>query len=107
MAVKFGVTPPSYSRWENGTEPPLATVVKLARFFKVSVDDLLTKTILPADVPPKFGPYRQLPETPPETAGEPEPEYQTALPGILQQLNEISNTVTALALRLELLEAEL
>lgn len=45
MAEKFGVTQTSYRRWENGTEPPLETIVQIADFFKIKIDDLLKKDL--------------------------------------------------------------
>ena len=42
VAGHFGVATPTYSSWERGrTEPDLSTVLKLARFFDVTVDRLL------------------------------------------------------------------
>lgn len=44
-AEVFGVTPTSYNRWEKGTECGFETLIKIARFFQVSIDDLLTKDL--------------------------------------------------------------
>lgn len=41
MAREFGVAFSSYKRWEEGTEPTLEVVVKIANYFDVSIDDLL------------------------------------------------------------------
>ena len=45
MAKRFGVAQGSYSGWENGAEPDYGTLVKIAKFFRVSLDDLLTKDL--------------------------------------------------------------
>lgn len=42
MALRLGITQPSYIRYENGTsEPSLENLVKMADTFDVSVDYLL------------------------------------------------------------------
>ncbi|WP_231088106.1 helix-turn-helix transcriptional regulator [Streptococcus gallolyticus] len=42
LALKVGVSREVVTKWENGKmNPSLKSVVKLAEFFKVSVDDLL------------------------------------------------------------------
>ena len=42
MAVKVGITQPSYIRYENGTsEPKQEILVKIADIFDVSIDFLL------------------------------------------------------------------
>lgn len=58
LAKNFKVSVTSCTRWESGTEPTLEMVVSLANFFKVTLDELLTKEITPADVPPRYGARR-------------------------------------------------
>lgn len=55
LARKFGVVGPSYSRWENGTEPKYETLVEIAKYFKISIDRLLTEELTPQSVPPRWG----------------------------------------------------
>lgn len=55
MSNKFNVTQSSYGRWETGTEPNFDTIIAIADYFKISVGDLLTKELAPADVPPRWG----------------------------------------------------
>lgn len=67
LAKKFGVVGPSYSRWENGTEPKYDTLVEIAKFFKISIDRLLTEELTPHTAPPRWG-GRAYPAQPEETA---------------------------------------
>jgi transcriptional regulator with XRE-family HTH domain len=67
LAKKFGVVGPSYSRWENGTEPKYDTLVEIAKFFKISIDRLLTEELTPQTAPPRWG-SREYPPQPEETA---------------------------------------
>ncbi len=42
IAFKLGMNQQSYSRYENGTtEPNIETLIKIADFFQISIDDLL------------------------------------------------------------------
>lgn len=68
MGDRYGLSQSGYGRWESNTVPDLETIVDLARFFEVTVDDLLTKD-LSQNTPPAMiasepdGPvYRALPE---------------------------------------------
>ncbi|GET71246.1 MULTISPECIES: helix-turn-helix domain-containing protein [Streptococcus] len=46
IADKIGINRGSYSNWENGKrEPTLENVVKLAKLFKTTTDELLGQTI--------------------------------------------------------------
>lgn len=46
VADKIGINRGSYSNWENGKrEPTLENVVKLAKLFKTTTDELLGQTI--------------------------------------------------------------
>lgn len=45
MGDRYGLSQSGYGRWESNTVPDLQTIVDLARFFEVSVDDLLTKDL--------------------------------------------------------------
>ncbi|MCC9877408.1 helix-turn-helix transcriptional regulator, partial [Streptococcus agalactiae] len=45
VADKIGINRGSYSNWENGKrEPTLENVVKLAKLFKTTTDELLGQT---------------------------------------------------------------
>lgn len=51
VAEQFGVDPNTIGSYERGDrEPTLELLIKLARFFDVSIDDLLTKDMQPAGV---------------------------------------------------------
>ncbi len=41
MAKHFGVAQGSYSGWENGAEPDYDTLIRIAKFFNISLNDLL------------------------------------------------------------------
>lgn len=42
MAELIGITPRSYQRYESGErEPNIETLVQIANFFKISLDDLI------------------------------------------------------------------
>ena len=42
IAFKLGMNQQSYSRYENGTtEPNIETLIKIADFFQISIDDAL------------------------------------------------------------------
>lgn len=84
LAKKFGVVGPSYSRWENGTEPKYETLVEIAKFFKISIDRLLTEELAPETVPPRWG-GREYPQQLDESA------KQVDEPGVV-----MSDTVAAL-----------
>ena len=45
MGEKFGVTQSAYGAWERETEPSLETLLRIADYFNVSVDDLLRKDL--------------------------------------------------------------
>jgi len=64
LAQMFGVVGPSYSRWENGTEPRYDVLVKIAKQYKISIDRLLTEELTPQTCPPRWGgkEYPPLPE---------------------------------------------
>lgn len=55
VAEHFNVTSPSYGRWESGTEPKYEVLVEVAKFFKISIDRLLTEELTPQTVPPRWG----------------------------------------------------
>lgn len=67
LAKKFNVVGPSYSRWENGTEPKYEVLVQIAQFFKISIDRLLTEELTPETCPPRWG-GREYPPQPEKTA---------------------------------------
>lgn len=55
VAEHFNVTSPSYGRWESGTEPKYEVLVEIAKFFKISIDRLLTEELTPQTIPPRWG----------------------------------------------------
>lgn len=45
MAELIGITPRSYQRYESGErEPNIDTLIKIADFFEISLDDLVGRT---------------------------------------------------------------
>ncbi len=64
LAQMFGVVGPSYSRWEDGTEPRYDVLVKIAKQYKISIDRLLTEELTPETCPPRWKSkeYPPLPE---------------------------------------------
>lgn len=46
MATQIGVSPSTYSSWERErTEPDVKSIIELARFFNVTVDELLRQEV--------------------------------------------------------------
>lgn len=45
VADSLGIARSRYERYEDGTEPPLYLLLKMARFYNVTVDELLTKIV--------------------------------------------------------------
>ncbi|MEZ4932376.1 MAG: helix-turn-helix transcriptional regulator [Saprospiraceae bacterium] len=45
MGKQFGVAQGSYSGWENGAEPDYKTLIAIAEFFGVGIDEMLTKDL--------------------------------------------------------------
>lgn len=41
IATALGESVTNYSKWENGTEPALSTIIKIAKFHGVTTDYLL------------------------------------------------------------------
>ena len=41
LAELLGVSKSAISLWENGTEPGMNALIKIAKFFKISIDDLV------------------------------------------------------------------
>jgi transcriptional regulator with XRE-family HTH domain len=106
LAEKFGVTSPSFGRWENGTEPSYDTLVALAAFFKISIDRLLTEELTPQRCPPRWGgrSYPVQPEEPqPDTVEEASQEEVAAL---VQELRKVVATLAKVEAKLEKVEAE-
>ncbi|WP_303791412.1 helix-turn-helix transcriptional regulator [Anaerotruncus colihominis] len=88
FADAFGVAQSTVGGWEAGKrEPNYETTMRLARFFDVSVDDLLGLTD-ERTAPPE-------PAPPPEPAAPPDPAYLEAL----QCLEGLSGEALASALR--------
>ena len=88
FADAFGVAQSTVGGWEAGKrEPNYETTMRLARFFDVSVDDLLGLTD-ERTAPPE-------PAPPPESAAPPDPAYLEAV----QYLDGLSGEALASALR--------
>lgn len=88
FADAFGVAQSTVGGWEAGKrEPNYETTMRLARFFDVSVDDLLGLTD-ERTAPPE-------PAPPPEPAAPPDPAYLEAV----QYLGGLSGEALASALR--------
>ena len=88
FADAFGVAQSTVGGWEAGKrEPNYETTMRLARFFDVSVDDLLGLTD-ERTAPPE-------PAPPPEPAAPPDPAYLEAV----QYLDGLSGEALASALR--------
>ena len=106
LAKKFRVVGPSYSRWENGTEPKYETLVEIALFFKISLDRLLTEELTPETAPPRWGgrEYPQQPDDPQlSTVEEASAEEVAAL---VQELRKVVAALAKLEAKLEKVEAE-
>ena len=41
IATALGENVTNYNKWENGTEPALSTIIKIAKFYRVTTDYLL------------------------------------------------------------------
>ncbi len=47
MAAEFGLKRITYSKYEEDTSTPkIITLIKMSRYFKISIDDLLTKNLV-------------------------------------------------------------
>lgn len=44
----------AYQKWEDGTEPSYDTLVQVAKFFRITVDDLLNKDFGTGDLPKRY-----------------------------------------------------
>lgn len=88
LAEKFGVVGPSYSRWENGTEPKYETLVEIAAYFKISIDRLLTEELTPQTAPARWGgrTYPPQPAPPPDVVEDASGEEVAELRSVLARL---------------------
>jgi transcriptional regulator with XRE-family HTH domain len=59
----FGISQSAYQKWEDDTEPNYDTLIKVANFFKVSLDTLLLKEMDTSEVPKRYANYQSPPET--------------------------------------------
>jgi len=116
LAEKFGVVGPSYSRWENGTEPKYETLVEIAAYFKISIDRLLTEELTPQTAPARWGgrTYPPQPVSPPEVVEDASHEEVAELKAMMSKLQSTveavvkqSNDLPAIRAELERLKAEL
>lgn len=57
VAQRLGIHQTTYSGYEHGSNIPLATLVKLADFYQISVDYILKRTDQPQMYPPNIQQY--------------------------------------------------
>ena len=49
VALEIGIAKPTVSRWKSGSKPNRATLLKIADYFKISVEELTGEKEEPAD----------------------------------------------------------
>lgn len=69
VSEKFEVSQATISAWEQATVPDLGTIIRLADYYKVTVDDLLKKEFTRQNAPDRRG-VKEYPQQPDESVTE-------------------------------------